>query len=49
MKLLAFGAVLYVIGALWEFRLMRRRIEQLERDLNNLYLALIDSITTRIN
>lgn len=49
MKLLAFGAVLYVIGALWEFRIMRRRIERLERDLNNLYSTLLDSITTRIN
>lgn len=47
--LFAIAVSLYAIGSIWEFRLMRRRIERLEHDMAVLYSNLIESITTRFN
>jgi hypothetical protein len=48
-ELFVIGSALFSIGVLWEFHLMRRRVERLERHVANIYAALVESVSNRID
>lgn len=46
---LAIGSALFSLGVMWEFRIMRRRIEELERHIALIHSAMFDSVSNRVN